>query len=159
IPRIFVDESRLVTQQANVDRPFRPTVRGFIPAIAGIDFTTAPLLLGYVASALKPGAETVLAADNRHPLLAAWRYGVGTVLAFSSDGDGPWAVGWAGWDAYGKLWAQSVRYVLRPRSSGLLSVSGRREDGALEAQVRLEEIGGNAPADMSVDLYAVDPAL
>src|SRR5206468_3570936 len=98
VPRIFSDESKFVSRRATVDHPIRPHLATYVQALAGIDFSGAPTLEGYLSTSLRPGATAVLSIDDKHPLLAYWHYGIGQVFAFASDGDGKWASNWITWD-------------------------------------------------------------
>jgi hypothetical protein len=47
------------------------------------------------------------------PLLAAWQYGLGRSVAFTSDLSGRWGKDWVLWDQYGKFSSQMVKWVQR----------------------------------------------
>jgi hypothetical protein len=89
-------------------------------AAAGRVGAQAPPLLGYVATAPKPLASVPLGTPQGDPLFAAWRYGLGRSIAFTSDARARWGAHWLGWDGYGKFWPQAVRWMMRlSRDSGL----------------------------------------
>jgi Ca-activated chloride channel family protein len=160
VPRIFSNESKLVTKKADIDRPFHPVPIGLFEPIARIDFAKAPQLYGFVASSLRPGAEEVLAVEQgKQPLMARWRYGLGQVIAFASDTDGSWARSWVAWPEYARLWAETVRHTMRDRSSTSLIITGRVVDGTLEASVDVEDARARSAKEPIVELYAVDPSL
>lgn len=73
---------------------------------------TLPALQGYVETTAKPMANVALRGADGTPLLASWRYGVGRVIAFASQGAGPWTAAWLKASSYGKLWAQALRWTL-----------------------------------------------
>jgi Ca-activated chloride channel family protein len=72
-----------------------------------------PQLLGYVATTLKPRAETPLLTQKGDPLLAHWQYGLGRAVAFTSDARSKWAKNWLGWDRYKQFWSQIAQWSLR----------------------------------------------
>jgi Ca-activated chloride channel homolog len=79
----------------------------------GVDFASAPPLLGFVKTKAKKDAEVILRLQSREPLLARWQYGLGHVIAFTSDARSRWAAPWVRWPAFGTLWPQMVRDVSR----------------------------------------------
>ncbi len=79
----------------------------------GVDFGSAPPLLGFVKTKAKKDAEVILRLQSREPLLARWQYGLGHVIAFTSDARSRWAAPWVRWPAFGTLWPQMVRDVSR----------------------------------------------
>ncbi len=162
VPRIFGDESKLVTKKSEIERAFRPIVQErYFEPISRIDFALAPFLHGFIVTSLRPGAEPSLEVDKEHkqPLLARWRYGLGQVLAFTSDTDGVWAKDWVTWPEYPRLWAQIVRATMRDRANSTLSVSGRITEGALEVRVDLDDARARASSDLGFEAYAVDANL
>jgi uncharacterized membrane protein len=161
VPRIFGDESKLVTKKSEVERAFRPVVQSFFEPISHVDFALAPFLHGFVVTSLRAGAESILGVDKEHkqPLLARWRYGLGQVLAFTSDTDGAWAKDWVAWPEYPRLWAQIVRATMRDRTNSMLSVSGRVGEGALEVRIDLDDARARASSDIDFEAYAVDANL
>src|SRR5207302_645535 len=54
-----------------------------------------PPLSGYVATTPKERAVTALETERGHPLLAHWQYGLGRVVAWTSDAQQGWASDWA----------------------------------------------------------------
>ena len=60
VPQIFQDETELAAGKSLKEENFKPTVKKTIEAFKGIDFKTAPELLGYVATKSKSTAEIIL---------------------------------------------------------------------------------------------------
>jgi len=119
LPRIFTRDILLSSRSLIVEEPFVPEVRRH-ETVAGINWGQAPPLLGYVATAPKPLASVPLSTPQGDPLFAAWRYGLGRSIAFTSDARARWGAHWLGWDGYGKFWPQAVRWMMRlSRDSGL----------------------------------------
>ena len=79
----------------------------------GVDFASAPHLLGFVKTKARKKSEVILRLDSGEPLLARWQYGLGHVIAFTSDARSRWAEPWVRWSAFGTLWPQMVRDVGR----------------------------------------------
>jgi len=95
LPQIFSTETMRVAQNSMVEEPVNAVpVKQNAPVLDGIDWTQAPLLLGYNVTKLKPTADMLLATDKGDPLLVTWRYGAGEVAAFTSDAKSRWAPEW-----------------------------------------------------------------
>ncbi len=113
VPQVFADETELTTGNTLHEEPFNPVVKKNVQAFKGIDFTTAPRLLGYVATKSKETSEVLLEAGRKDPLLVRWQYGLGKTAAFTSDLKDRWAVDWLHWSGYPKFWSQLVRETMR----------------------------------------------
>jgi hypothetical protein len=94
-------------------------VKKNVQLFKGIDFASAPNLLGYVATKPKDTSEVLLEAPERKdPVLARWQYGLGKTAVFTSDLKDRWAADWLQWPGYPKLWSQLVRQTMRSRDDG-----------------------------------------
>lgn len=116
----------------------------------GIDWGQSPLLLGLNLSSPKPGAELLLAGEKGEPVLAAWRYGLGRVAAFTSDAKARWSSEWLSWPGYGKLWTQVARDLSRGDDRQDLDVRVIEENGRLV--VNAEALGAAGTYRNSLDL-------
>ncbi len=140
IPSIFTEETSLATRAYIVEEPFFPEVVSSSPILSGIQST--PNLRGYVATSPKSLAQVILKSPKEDPVLAAWQYGLGRSLVFTSDATGRWAAEWVGWPGFASFWVQAVRYTVgdvlnvtlessvRPEGKqALLSLDARWRDG------------------------------
>ena len=126
IPRIFTLETQLASKASLVEQPFKPTVASpGHESIQEINWKEAPPLGGYVATSMKSNADLVLMTHQEDPLLAAWRYGLGRSVAFTSDAKAKWGVLWVRWGGFNKFWSQVTRWTLRTgtRSDTVATVS------------------------------------
>jgi Ca-activated chloride channel family protein len=141
LPRLFTLETMRATESSLREDAFLAVPRGRPEALRGLDWTTAPLLLGFNVSQLKPGADLLLVTEKGDPLLATWRYGLGRVAAFTSDAKSRWASEWLGWPGYEKFWAQVARDLIRPAGRDDLTISLREEGDRLviEAEALTDE--------------------
>jgi len=115
LPRIYTKETFLVARSLVVEEPFRPIVADpSDDTLRGVDWDSTPPLLGYVGTTAKGRAATPLLTHKGDPLFSRWQYGLGRSIAFTSDATNRWAARWLQWDQFGKLWAQWVRWSLRP---------------------------------------------
>ncbi|MEO6951014.1 MAG: VWA domain-containing protein [Polyangia bacterium] len=158
VKRIFADESRLQTKRAQIDHPFTPTLSGYFAPLARLDLSSMPQLLGYVATTLRPGAQQVMTAENKQPLLGVWRYGLGQAAVFASDVDGTWAREWVKWPEYPRVWSGVLRQLMRDRTSSALTIDGKVIDGSLEVVADLDEAHAKNAKNLEVDVYATDSA-
>ena len=113
VPQIFTEETELATGKTLREESFKPVVKKTVEAFKGIDFNTAPPLLGYVATKSKETSEVLLESRRKDPILARWQYGLGKTAAFLSDLKDRWAVDWLKWNGYPKFWSQVVRETMR----------------------------------------------
>jgi Mg-chelatase subunit ChlD len=141
IPSIFTEETTLATRAYIEEGLFAPQRVNASPILSGLE--SLPPLYGYIASSPKELAQVILAAGgtgiNRDdPLLAAWQYGLGRSVAFTSDATGRWGKDWVSWSNYAAFWAQAARYVLGEMSAARLQmdVSLRGETARLSLEAR-----------------------
>lgn len=120
IPRIFMQETRRVARPLVFEKP-----GGIVPQIAanheilkGIP-SGVPSFSGYVMTTPKdtPLVDVLLTSPDptgqTNALLAAWQYGIGRSVCWTSDVGQRWTTDWAGWDGREKLMMQMVRWCLR----------------------------------------------
>jgi Ca-activated chloride channel family protein len=113
LPQIFIKETAVILKSAIYEEPFQPQVKASSELTRGIAAAEYPQLLGYVATAVKPRAETPLFTEKGDPLLAHWQYGLGRAVAFTSDARAKWAKNWLGWERYKQFWSQIAQWSLR----------------------------------------------
>ncbi len=114
LPRLLLKDQMTISQPPIIEEPFRASPVEGEEVFKGIDWNSAPPLLGYNVSNLKATAELSLLSHRKDPIFAGWRYGLGRSIAFMSDDRARWAAQWMGWQGYAKFWAQAIRYTLRP---------------------------------------------
>ena len=89
--------------------------------------TRLPDLAGYDFAEAKPDAQVILTSDRDDPVLAKWQYGLGRVVAWTSDDGSDLAAPWALWDGFDDFWAAAVRWALPDPERRPLTVSTHRE--------------------------------
>jgi len=114
LPRLLLKDQQTISQPPIIEEPFQPVPIDGDEVFKGIDWGSAPPLLGYNISSLKPTAGLSLISHRKDPIFAGWRYGLGRAVAFMSDDRAKWAAPWINWSGYSKFWAQAVRWTLRP---------------------------------------------
>ncbi len=157
VPQIFAKETVAASKSAINEQPFTPLVVRPHQALAEVDMSTAQMLLGYVVTRRKPTAEFILSTENGDPLLCWWRYGLGEVVAWTSDAKARWAADWISWPQFGKFWAQVVRHAMRKsEAKGVIMQVGRKDRKAV---VSLDAIlpSGKFLNKAITDLTVIDP--
>ena len=102
----------------------------------GIPESLLPELQGYVCTSPKPRAEMPLLSHQGDPILAQWHYGLGRVIAFTSDAKPKWASKWIAWDRWNSFWGQAAKWALR-----------RIETSSYDANLQIQAGGGRILVD------------
>ncbi len=142
LPRIFTTETMQVAKSSITEEPLLVTATSVHPMLDGIDWSSAPFLLGYNLTRIQPGADLHLLSENGDPLLATWRYGIGSVAGFTSDASARWASEWLRWPGFGKFWPQVVRSIMRQPDDSGLNLVVERNDGMLSVELSATDAGG-----------------
>jgi len=118
IPRILLDETRQAARRAIIEEPFVPAIVASHPILTGMG--SLPQLNGYVATTPNPAAQLVLTSHLDDPVLAVWQYGLGRVVAWTSDALGLWTANWLRWSNAARWWANLVTWTLSTPDSQLI---------------------------------------
>ena len=84
------------------------------PSVKGIDWTSAPALLGFNECTVREGCESIVEIGKHgkwHPLLAARNFGSGRVTCWTTGASPHWGINFMKWRSYGQFWKQ----VFSPR--------------------------------------------
>ena len=157
VPQLFVDETELTTGTTLREGPFTPVVKKNVQTFKGIDFKTAPPLLGYVATRSKEKSEVLLESSRKDPVLARWQHGLGRTAAFTSDLKDRWAVNWLRWDGYSKFWSQLVRETMRPHDNSALDLRVVRDGDVARITIDAIEKDGKFRNKLESQLRVVGP--
>lgn len=112
IPKITTKETTIVTRSALVEGRVLPQPIEPSPILLGLSGGDLPPLAGYVATTSRPRANTVLATERGDPILAHWQFGLGRVVAWTSDTTGAWTPEWSTWPEAPRFWQQAVRWTM-----------------------------------------------
>ncbi len=131
LPSIFIKEAKTLKRSMLQNKTFSAQVEFPSPILKGID--ALPPLHGFVLTTPKPRASVVLkappdaqetaAGDSPDPVLATWRYGLGTTAAWTSDLAPNWARDWVGWEKYRAFVKQLATEVSRVEQRSDLTMS------------------------------------
>jgi hypothetical protein len=115
-------------------------------------------LHGYVSTKPKPTSEVVLISDLGEPILARWRHGTGTSVAWTSDVKNRWSADWIRWGGYPKFWAQLVRTTMRRKVYDSYDLSAKVLDGRAQVVVDAIDSSDRFVNQLDTTLEVVDPA-
>ena len=159
LPQIFAKETMTASKSAINEQPFVPQVERPTQVLADIDFETAPFLLGYVVTRRKATSEGILVSESGDPLLAWWRYGLGTTVAFTSDAKSRWGAEWLTWPGYSKFWAQVVRHAMRKNDVKGVIVDVKQERGRASVTLDAIDPSGRFLNQATTEATVIDPQL
>lgn len=158
LPKIFMKETQEAQRSQLVEDLVHARVAKKVEAIEGTNVEAAPALHGYVTTKPKPTSETILISDLGEPLLARWRYGAGTSVAWTSDVKNRWSVDWIRWAGYPKFWAQVIRSSMRRKVYDSYDLYAKVADGRAQVTVDAIDAGDKFVNELDTDLEVIDPA-
>ncbi|HSD88384.1 MAG TPA: VWA domain-containing protein [Kofleriaceae bacterium] len=158
LPKIFMKETQEAQKSQLVEDLIHVRVAKKVEAIEGTNVENAPPLHGYVTTKPKPTSETILISDLGEPILARWRYGAGTSVAWTSDVKNRWSVDWIRWGGYPKFWAQVVRSSMRRKVYDSYDLYAKVADGRAQVTVDAIDSGDKFVNELDTDLQVIDPA-
>ncbi len=126
IPQILLNETQQAARRAFIEEPFVPAIITPHSILTGLG--SLPQLTGYVATTPKPTAQIVLTSHLDDPVLAVWQYGLGRVVAWTSDALGLWTANWLQWSDAARWWANLVTWTVSTPDSQLI-VNGEISGG------------------------------
>jgi len=158
LPKIFMKETQEAQKSQLVEDVIHVRIAKKVEAIEGTNVENAPPLHGYVTTKPKPTAETILISDLGEPILARWRYGAGTAVAWTSDVKNRWSADWIRWNGYPKFWAQVIRSSMRRKVYDSYELAAKVADGRAHVVVDAIDSGDKFVNELDTQLEVVDPA-
>ncbi len=155
LPVIFAEETQLAMRSYIVEEPFFPRQTSISPILTGIE--TVPQLAGYVATTPKSAARVILSTHQDDPLLAAWQYGLGRSVAWTSDATGRWAQRWVEWAGFSRFWGQVVRWTIVERTDVPVEVNVALEGEKAHVTVDAVDEGGAFVNGLDAGVSLVGP--
>jgi uncharacterized membrane protein len=153
--RIFVSEARVATRSNLRAGPVSVDYAEDHPILAGVDVARFPPLGGFVDARRRATADTALiTATDRKPILASWRYGLGKVVALTTDLRADWKDGWSSHAEAGQVLRQAVRFALRKHGAGAAEVRVAVRERHAEVSVELADDPEGAAAPSTLEVYA-----
>lgn len=106
----------------------------FIPAVSALGAETmrgvsgVPAISGYVVTAEREGlAQVTIRGKENDPIAAQWQYGLGRVVAFTSDATTRWDPNWIAWDGFKAFWEQHLRWAMRPSGNANIRITTEKQ--------------------------------
>ncbi len=117
IPQVLLKETERAARRNVINETFVPAIVGSQPILQGL--SALPSLDGYVATSPKPTGQIALISRFDDPVLAAWQYGLGHAVAWTSDAAGLWTSRWLSWKDAARWWANLVTWTLPSQDSAM----------------------------------------
>ena len=155
LPQIFAHESHIASRSYLIEHPFVPERTSPTAILEGLG--GLPALQGYVGTSPRPGGQIALVSDAGDPVLAQWQYGLGRVVAWTSDAKGQWAREWVGWADFARFWAQALRWTTGTEAGGALQPQVTVEGGTARVTVDASSPDGQYLNGLDVSAVAVGP--
>ena len=163
LPALTISESDILRSNAIQEGEFRPAIFAPHPLLRGLfsDPATGTAALpdlpvkGYLAQTPKPRTELVLQVGPGDPLLSVWGYGLGRVVAWTSDAGTEWSSDWLTWPDAAHFWGQVLGYTLPAPDLGLLQLEAELESD----QVVILTANGVTATGQTVDLAPTQATL
>ncbi len=124
LPQIFIKEAQTIKRALIWEGdPFSPAIANLgAETMRGIN--SVPPISGYIVTADREGlSQVTMRGKEDDPISAQWQYGLGRVVAFTSDATSRWGSAWVGWDSFKQFWEQHVRWAMRPSGSAMLRLN------------------------------------
>jgi uncharacterized membrane protein len=142
LPKIYQREARRIARPLVYEPqpPVQPVIKMQQEIVQGISGSLPPIS-GFVLTSVKDSSLVEVIAQSPRPpesenatILAAWTYGLGKAVAFTTDAGKRWASAWTHWDDYDRFFSQMIRWSMRPTGDmGKFSVSA--DVGGTKTQV------------------------
>ena len=155
VPRIFLQETIIAAGRDIVEQPIEPQLGLSSPIIRSLG--GLPPLYGYNGTEVREAARTLLLTPDGKPLLAQWQYGLGRVVAWTSDTQGRWARDWIAWDRFPQFAGGLADLLLPPRESGLLELRATAAGPRAFLELIAQDEQGRPLNNLAIAGRAVDP--
>ncbi|HYT92336.1 MAG TPA: VWA domain-containing protein, partial [Gemmataceae bacterium] len=170
LPAIYMKETRLISQSFIHAQPFVPDLVERAGPTEGLPDQLPPLH-GFVRTTRRPGPLVHVPIEKvekreSFPVLAYWHYGLGKVVAYTSDArtvppeKKGWDVEWASTGMHAKFWEQVVDWSLRAVDSGKnLSVTTEARDGKVRVTITARDEKQRPLTDLELRAGVTTPKL
>lgn len=154
VPQIFLKETREALKPWIVEGNITPRLSSTVEVLPGVPLDSLPALTGYVATTPRAAADVILKSPQGDPLLATWKYGLGRVIAWTSDAQGRWSAGLLQWADANRFFGGMVRFSLPQAGDPALQVETSIRGDQIHVLVTAPAVSG-----ASVTVSAVTPDL
>ena len=154
VPQIFLKETNEALKPWIVEGAIAPHLGSLLEALPGVPLSSFPSLTGYVATTPRAAADVILQSPQGDPLLATWQYGLGRVMAWTSDAQGRWTSDLLRWPAANRFFGDVIRYTLPQAGDPALQMETQVQGDHTHVLVTAPSYSG-----ASVTVNAVTPDL
>ncbi|HEY4025248.1 MAG TPA: VWA domain-containing protein, partial [Candidatus Dormibacteraeota bacterium] len=141
VPDLFLKESIASLRPWFEQTPFFPKIAAAGDLLQGVPTDAFPQLGGYVVTTAKPSSEQYLSSVKQDPVLAAWSYGLGRSVAWTSDSNGVWTGGFLRSPVSQTLFARMVGWTL-PNAQQQLQIEAQPSGDGLQVDVTGPDTAG-----------------
>jgi uncharacterized membrane protein/Mg-chelatase subunit ChlD len=142
VPQLFLKEAQVALRPWFEQTPFFPKLTSSGDLLNGVPLDAFPELGGYVVTTAKPSADVYFESPKADPVLAAWEYGLGRSVAWTSDSAGRWTGGLLNSSAGGTLFARMVEWTLPTAAPSPLRLEASPSGDALVVTATGASSGG-----------------
>ena len=153
VPQIFLKETQEALKPWVVEGLITPRLSSLAEVLPGVPLDSFPAITGYIATTPRAAADVVLQSPQGDPLLATWQYGLGRVVAWTSDAQGRWTAGLLSWPSANRFFGDIVRYSLPQAGDPALQVEAQVQGDHTHLLVTSPSASGSA---VSVSAIAPD---
>jgi uncharacterized membrane protein len=154
VPQIFLKETNEALKPWIVEGNITPRLSSLAEILPGVPLDSFPAITGYVETTPRAAADIVLKSPQGDPLLAAWQYGLGRVVAWTSDAQGRWTAALLQWSSANRFLGDLVRYSVPLSGDPALQVETQVQGDHTHLLVTSPSSSGDA-----VSVSAVTPDL
>jgi hypothetical protein len=142
VPDLFLKESVAALKPWFEQEAFFPKITAAGDLLQGVATDSFPQLGGYVVTTPKQNAEQYLTSGKQDPVLAAWSYGLGRAVAWTSDSSGVWTSGFLRSSVSAALFARMVAWTLPGGGGDRLDVQAQPSGDGLQVTVTGPQLSG-----------------
>ena len=113
LPRLFAQDTFVVARSTFIDEPTTVRTTGGMVSLTGRGYQITSPIGGYNLCYIRPDANlaAVTVDEYKAPVVAAWQAGIGRVLCYTGEADGPHTGPIAGWGDVGNFLTSLVRWT------------------------------------------------
>jgi uncharacterized membrane protein len=145
LPRVFLSDVKVASGERTLKEEAQLSVRNGPDPIVSTSLSSFPSVRGFVETQERANANTELIVrsnEGAYPLLASWKVGKGSSIAFTSDANGRWSSEWMRWDSVQEFWSDVIESAQAKRERSRVS--------NLQFDLRAWVEGGEMVVDLSV---------
>ncbi len=134
IPKIFTSETKVISKKSITEKSMQPDIKLSGEMLQGLLKESLPAIYGQVITYPKPESRLLIETELG-PLLAAWQYGLGRSVAYTSDLSNRWGKDWVKWKHFGQFTSQMVKWAQRRETGRQFIAAVDRQDKKLNFRV------------------------